>query len=335
MFEWLTGEWVTDISTASASQLFNIRQFQWDQPVLSKLNLTSAQFPPAEDGTRKMACIRKEIAESLGLKKSVQAVLGVYDGAVLGFGLTGLHPGKAIVNIGTTAMIRLPDSQSIFDKNENKRIQAYAINKNLFLNGGALNNAALPLDWMRENLFDFDVQDPSLVQYSKEPPLLSLPYLTGERDSMTGPFASGVFFGIRRNHSRIDFVRSVLEGVAYSLRYIQDALHENNLKVKEIGMGGGGVNIKAWPQLFADVLGVPVSLPATKEIALVGNSLLAFTAGGIFKTLDEASGVMLKAGKIIEPDKTAVEIRNTHYEFYKKLREQLGPLYKEHAGIRN
>jgi sugar (pentulose or hexulose) kinase len=94
------------------------------------------------------------------------------------------------------------------------------------------------------------VQDEVLLQISNEPPLIALPYLTGERDSKTGPYASGVFFGVRRHSSQIDFARSVLEGVAYSLRYLNDALVENNLHVKELRMGGGGVNIKVWPQIF-------------------------------------------------------------------------------------
>lgn len=334
LFEWLTGEWITDISTASATQFFNIYHFQWDQDILSKINLSPDQFPPTGDGTEVMAPLRKEISELLGLNGSTQVVLGVYDGAVLGFGLSGLSTGAGIMNIGTTAMLRLPGQFPVFDKNENKRIQAYAINKKVFLNGGALNNAALPLDWMRSNLFDFDLQDERLLHFTGEPPLISLPYLTGERDSKTGPFASGIFFGVRREHSRIDFVRAVLEGVAYSMRFVYEALEENNMSSQEIHMGGGGANIKVWPQIFADVLGIPVWVPFEKEISLIGNSILAFTAGGIYKNIEEASENMVKTGRCIDPVENIVKIRNKHYEFFVKLRESLGPLYKEHAGLR-
>lgn len=334
LFEWLTGEWVTDISTAAATQFYNAHQYQWDAGLLSKLQLSADQFPPALDGTSYKSPIKKEIAETLGLKANVQVVLGVYDGAVLGIGLSGLAPNVGIVNVGTTAMLRIPGSAPVFDKSDNKRIQAYALRKNYFLNGGALNNASLPLDWMRNNLFEVNLQNKDLPVMSKEPPLISLPYLTGERDSQTGPYASGVFFGVRRHHTRVDFVRSVLVGVAYSLRYLYEALQENNLHVKEIRMGGGGVNIQVWPQIFADVLGVPVTLPSGNEMALVGNAMLAFTAGGIFKDLDEASKKILKESRRIEPDGASVEIHEKQYQFFKKLREGLGALYKEHAELR-
>ena len=333
-FEWLTGEWVTEYSIAAATQIYNAHTFQWDAELLSRLHLSPDQFPPVEDGTTYLAPLKKEICATLGLKENVQVALGLYDGAALGVGLSGLAPGVGIVNIGTTAMLRVPGDRPALDKNENKRIQAYAIQKGNFLNGGALNNAALPFDWMRTTLFDFNVQDEALLQITNEPPLISLPYLTGERDSKTGPYASGVFFGIRRNHSPIDFARSVLEGVAYSLRYLYDALQENNLHISEIRMGGGGVNIKAWPQIFADVLGVPVTTSAVNEMALVGSTMLALTAGGVFKDLNEASEKILKEGKRIEPDKTSVGIHDQRYRFFKKLRETLGPLYKEHAELR-
>jgi gluconokinase len=334
LFEWLTGEWVSDMSTAATTQLFNMNDFQWDDELLSRLNLSSDQFPVVEEGTTYSAPLKKQLCAAWGLKENVQVLLGLYDGAALAVGLSGLEGDVGIINVGTTGMLRVPGDHAALDQNENKRIQAYALKKGFFLNGGALNNAALPLDWMQKTLFNLDLQNEDLLKISHEPPLFSLPYLTGERDSKTGPYASGVFFGIRRDHTPVDFTRSVLEGVAYSMRYLYDALKENNLQVKQIRMGGGGVNIKAWPQIFADVLGVPVIISATNEVALVGSTMLALTAAGVFKDLNEASEKMLKGGKRIEPDKNATVVHDQRYTFFKKLRETLGPLYREHAELR-
>ena len=334
LFEWLTGESVSDMSTAGSTQLLNMNDFQWDEQLLSRLNLSPDQFPRVEEGPTYMAPIRKHLCSAWGLKEDVKVLLGLYDGAALAVGLSGLQQDVGIVNVGTTAMLRVPGEQPALDQNDNKRLQAYALKKGFFLNGGALNNAALPLDWMQSNLFNVDVHAEDLLKIKHEPPLFSLPYLTGERDSKTGPYASGVFFGIRRDHKPLDFTRSVLEGVAYSMRYLYDGLKENNLQVKEIRMGGGGVNIKAWPQIFADVLGVPVIISTTNEVALVGSTMMALTAAGVFKDLNEASEKMLKSGKRIDPDKNAAAVHNQRYAFFKKLRETLGPLYREHAELR-
>ena len=99
-------------------------------------------------------------------------------------------------------------------------------------------------------------------------------------------------------------------------------------------MGGGGVNIKVWPQIFANVLGVPVTISSGNEMALIGSTMLALTAGGVFNDLNEASEKMLKEGKRIEPDKRAMKVHDQRYRFFKKLRETLGALYREHAELR-
>lgn len=333
LFEWLTGEWITDYSTASSTQFLNMHYLHWDADILSVLNLKPDQFPQPMDGMQHTASLKTEIGDQLGLNKDIKVVLGLYDGGALGVGLSDFKEEVAIINLGTTLMLRVPCDHPVVDKNENKRIQSYTLRKGLLFNGGALNNAALPINWMRENLFDFNDEDPVLANIPEEQPLISLPYLTGERESHTGPYSSGVFFGIRRHHAKPDFVRAVLEGVVYSARYIFDALKENNLTVKEIRMGGGGVNIQSWPQMFADTFNIPIIIPRGEEIALVGSAMLAYTADGRFKTLEEASKHMMHEGNRIEPIPENVKLRNHYYTFFKELKENMDPLFAEHAGL--
>jgi gluconokinase len=62
--------------------------------------------------------------------------------------------------------------------------------------------------------------------------------------------------------------------------------------------------------------------------------MMVLTAAGVFKDLNQASESMLKRGKRIEPDKNATDAHDHRYSFFKKLRETLGPLYREHAELR-
>jgi len=73
-----------------------------------------------------------------------------------------------------------------------------------------------------------------------------------------------------------------------------------------------------------DVLGVSVIVSAANEMALVGSTMMALTAGGVYKDLNEASQKMLKGGKRIEPDKTATAVHDNRYLFFKKLEKVLG-----------
>lgn len=331
LFEWLTGEFTTDISTAAATQHYNFHDYCWDEGLLDKIGLSVNQFPEVKDGTSYFSELREELRIAFGFKNKAKVLLGVYDGASLAIGLSALEPNCGIVNVGTSAMLRVPCNMPIFDKDENKRIQPYALKNNFFLNGGALNNAALPLNWLRNNLFDVDLHHSIMLNLGSQPPLVCLPYLSSERDSKTGPYASGVYFGLKPYHTKTDMARATMEGVAYALRYIYDALKENNLVLHNLKMGGGGIHIETWPQIFANVLGIEVQLAPGDQTALVGSAMLAFVADNLYEDLSNLGNKIIKKGATIQPNLKAVEIHNERYLFYKKLKETLSPLFKEHS----
>lgn len=333
LFEWLTGEFVTDISTAAASQLYNIADQSWDESLLAHVGLSPSQCPTIEDGTTYFGTLREAIATELDLPSSVRVLLGVYDGAALAIGLGGLQPGVGVINVGTSAMLRVPGSKPAFDRSDNKRIQPYRVTPSVFLNGGALNNAALPANWLLNNLFDVDIQDEAMLSVGTGPPLLCLPYLTSERDSKTGPFASGVFFGLRQYHGKTDLARAVLEGVAYSMRYLLEAIRENGLPVEELRMGGGGTRVVPWPQIFSNVLGLPIHIPSNPEMGLLGSAMLALVAGGHHPDVAALSRQISRTSHRIDPDPQAVAIHDERYAFFKKVRETLAPLYEAHAAL--
>ncbi|MBX3238670.1 MAG: hypothetical protein KIT80_07800 [Chitinophagaceae bacterium] len=334
LFEWLTGQFVTDASIANATQLFNIEQHNWDEQLLQKLSLKPEQMPVVEDGTTYSAPLKSDMATKLKLGSDVVVALGLFDGAALGVSLTGLEPGAAIVNVGTTAMFRTVDEKPAFDNDKNPKTQPYAVNKKLYFNGGAVNNAALPLDWLKNLVGDQELATKPLLKYTEQPPLFSLPYLTGERYCGAGPYASGVFFGLRREDSPRELAQSIMEGVTYSIRYIYETLNENNITVSKIKMGGGATAIPEWPQLFADVMRVPVEIPLIDEMALVGNAIIAFVIGGLFTNMSEARQQMTRTGRKIDPVPKYMAIHNQRYEFFKKLRQNIDMLFLEHGKIK-
>ena len=320
LFEWFTGEFVTDISTACATQLFNIEQMDWDADVLHQSGLQKGFLPRVKDGLNYSAPMRQELATQLGLRNNITVWLGVYDGGALAIGLSGLEPNTAVINLGTTAMFRVPASHPVFDKNENKLLQAYTLDQRLFFNGGALNNASLPLNWMQQELFAVDLNNGELLVQTQRSPLFCLPYLTGERDSKTGPFASGVFLGLRSGHTKTDLVRATLEGVAYSLYNIYDALTQNGGAINKIVVGGGGAKTLVWPQLIANVFGMPVQISTSDEPALMGSAALA---EGKISDMDDS------ATSTVEPNLQTFEMHKKKRLFFNKIKDTNTGLFEE------
>jgi gluconokinase len=330
----LTGEILTEPSIAVATQMFNIGSFSWDEEALAYVGIEPSQLARVVDGTRTAVPVRESVRKELGLTStSLDVFPGVYDGGALAVGLSGLKDSVGVINLGTSAMVRVPGTEPIFDHSEKMAVQPYCLTQQLYLNGGALNNATLPINWMREKLFELDLNNIPAFGSDKCAPVFCLPYLTGERDSKIGPYASGVFFGLRDHHDPQDMLKSVLEGVAFSLCMVKEALVANGSRISELRIGGGGAGSPAWMQIFADIFQAPINLPRGEEIALVGNAMIAFTALGTYPSLSQAADAMVSLGEVVEPIPDHVERYHSYFAFFKKLREQLGALYEEHVHL--
>jgi len=330
----LTGELLTEPSIASATQMLNTRTIDWDDETLSIMGIDRSRLPRVVDGFRTAVPVLESVRKELGLTSTkLDVVPGLYDGGALAVGLSGLRERVAVMNIGTSAMVRMPSPKPAFDLSENMRLQPYCLSENLYLNGGALNNATLPINWMRDRLFELDLVNIPKLDLKRGAPLFCLPYLTGERDAKIGPHASGVFFGLRDHHGPQDMLRSVMEGVSFSLCLVKDALVENGNEINELRMGGGGAGSKVWTQIFADVFNAPIKLPQGEEIALIGNAIIAYTALGKFPSLDKAAESMVKIGATIDPEPAGVKLYEELFEFFKELRTSVGALYQRHSSL--
>ena len=65
-------------------------------------------------------------------------------------------------------------------------------------------------------------------------------------------------------------LRAVLEGVAFSLRYLLDIFTELGAPPQTIALAGGGAAVAGWPQLIADVCRLPVRIYAGQETVTRG-----------------------------------------------------------------
>ena len=84
----------------------------------------------------------------------------------------------------------------------------------------------------------------------------------GERAPFIKPSARGMFNGITGSHTRWHLLRAVYEGVAFGIR---DCLDSIPFEVETVRMAGGGANSPVWAQIFADVLGRRIVVPAGSE----------------------------------------------------------------------
>lgn len=324
----------TEPSISSATGFMNINTLKWDSYSLSILGIDESRLPeivPSDIVLSELPCESKGL---LGLVGDVKLLPGVYDGGAVGIGIGAFEEGVGAINIGTTGMFRVAYPKAILDKEDSMRLQTYYLSSGKWFVGAAINNAGIILRWLRDNIFNIGydelTNEASKIDTSN---LFFLPYITGERDKEIGNIASGVYFGLKSNHSKGHMIKAGMEGVAYSLRMLYEALKDNNIEVKEIRAGGGGTNSDLWMDIFSSVLGLPIKASNVEEPALLGSALLGFYSLGIYKDLNEATKKMVKIRNVYVPKEDKIRHYEKGFQFFKLMTKDLKKLFEVHSKL--
>jgi xylulokinase len=272
----LTGQCATDYSDASGSNLFDLTQRAWSTDLIDTIGLDVERLPTVHASTDILGEVTREASEATGLKMGTPVVIGGGDGACATAGAGVIAPGDAYCNIGSSAWISFASPTPLFDPQQ-RTFTFHHVHPCLFTPMGTMQAAGDARDWLAHLIGD--VSDAELARI---PPgcegALFLPYLIGERSPWWNPQARGAFVGLTMNHSRAALARTALEGVAFNLRLILDALESQGATLPAIRLIGGGAQSAVWQQILADVFARPIQLLDLKSEASTWG---AAVAGGI------------------------------------------------------
>ena len=165
--------------------------------------------------------------------------------------------------------------------------------------------------------------------------MVFLPYLAGERTPIWDPEARGVFFGVNRRHTALDFLRAVMEGVAYAVRHILDlAAGGVSDPIQEVRIAGGGAHLDIWCQIKSDITGWDIVRTSQKEVGLFGAALLALQGLGIYTDRETLQAEFVREEKRFSPDTRHESRYAALYRIYRSLSADLGPRFHELAAVR-
>lgn len=324
----------TEPSISSATGLMNINTLKWDSYSLNALGIDESRLPEIVPSDEILAELPQKSKELLGLEGDVKLLPGVYDGGAIGIGIGAFEEGVGAINIGTTGMFRVAYPEAILDKEDSMRLQTYYLSSGKWFVGAAINNAGIILRWLRDNIFNVSYDELTNEALKVDTSnLFFLPYITGERDKEIGNIASGIYFGLKNNHNKGHMIKAGMEGVAYSLRMLYEAVKDNNVEVKEIRAGGGGTNSDLWMDIFSSVLGLPIKVSNVEEPELLGSALLGFYSLGIYKDLDEATKKMVKIKNVYVPQDEKIRQYDKGFQFFKLMTKDLKNLFEVHSKL--
>jgi len=286
----LTGNFVTDYSDASGTNLLNLTKKEWDDDISSALKIDKGLLPEILPSSAVCGYLQGEAAEALGLIGGIPIVTGGGDGscACVGAGVVG--EGKAYNILGSSSWISAATKEPIFDK-EMRTFTWLHLDENLYTPCGTMQAAGYSYSWYKELLCQEEQQKAAeeginvyeyLNQGIQGSPvgangLLYLPYLLGERSPRWNHNARGAFIGLSPLTGKTDISRAVLEGVSLNLKIILDIIQQD-IHIDEMIVIGGGAKGRVWVQILADIYQKKILLPEYLEEA---TTIGAAVCGGI------------------------------------------------------
>lgn len=153
--------------------------------------------------------------------------------------------------------------------------------------------------------------------------MIFLPYLAGERSPIWDPNAKGVYYGIDFNKTKGHFVRSLLEGVGFSLLHNIEEAEKVGAYADVLRAMGGAANSKVWTQIKADITGRRIEVPSSDTATTLGAAILAGVGIGWYQNYEEAVLETVQVTRVHEPDLEKHEQYKKQYQRYRSLYEDL------------
>jgi xylulokinase len=123
-------------------------------------------------------------------------------------------------------------------------------------------------------------------------------------------------------------VRAVMEGVAYHLRWICEAMEKVGFHIPGFNAIGGGCNSRLWVQIISDVTGRPISVVKNHLEAGAAGAALAVAVGmGVYPGMDEVDQ-LIEISRVVQPDNARWKRYDALYHEYRQLYQALTPIHQ-------
>lgn len=330
----LTGVHATDYSDASGTLLLDVAHKRWSSEMLDLCDVTEAQMPTLFDSWQPVGTLTAAAATALGLPTDVVVCAGAGDNAAAAIGTGTVGEGRCNISLGTSGTVFISSEQFRVDPHNALHAFAHA-DGGFHLMGCMLSAASCNKWWMEDILHDGDYaagQEAIVPEKLGRSHVFYLPYLMGERSPINDTNARAVFLGMTMDTTRADMTQAMLEGVAFALRDSVEVARSLGLDISRSTLCGGGSRSPLWRTILANVLGIPLDLPATEQGPGYGAALLALVACGRYRNVAEVSRAMLHIQATVQPDPELTALYDARYAEFKQIYPACRPLFASLAG---
>jgi xylulokinase len=316
---WLTGEIASEPSSGPGSRV-------WSDDVFEFIGIPVEKLPPIYSSLHQIGYLKPRLAASFRLPDNLPVFMGLNDGASSTLGAGAYRPGDACISLGTNGVGRLILDRP-FDSDLGMKMNAFfwPYIPDRWVVGGMSITGGSCLSWARDCMGSSDYDGLiELAERSGEGShgVIFIPFLNGRGMPNQNEKARAAYLNLQISTGQGDLVRAIMEGVAFSIREIFDAMQSVGYYLGDIRITGGGAKIALWRDIISNVLNRNVMLGGGD--ATLGGAILTSVASGCYAGFDEAVQEMVHNIDLRRPSKQAVDIYEELFRTYKTSIEQLG-----------
>ena len=254
-------------------------------------------------------------------------IIGASDGCLANLGTGAVEKGDLAITVGTSGAVRMAAGKAQPDTKG--RTFNYVLSPGIYIAGGPINNGSIILKWFTENFlrlpYDSENDFTSFHEKAAQAPpgsdgLICLPYFLGERAPVWNAEVKAMFHGLQIHHNMEHMMRSIVEGISFSLYQIASILSESQGPVKQVFASGGFIHSSHWMQIIADIFQQPVQITHTEDASAIGAAMLGWLATGKISSLEETRK-WISIQKVYQPNPEMREVYERAFREYCVLSE--------------
>jgi len=278
---------VTDASNASRTLLYDIAKGEWDEELAAELRVPMVLLPEV----RSCSEVYSRTSGVPGLPDGLPIAGMAGDQQAALFGQTCFEVGDAKCTYGTGAFLLMNTGTELVHSNNGLLTTiawrlgdqtVYALEGSAFIAGAAV-------QWLRDGLgliASSDEIEAKAREVDATGDVVFVPALAGLGAPYWDPHARGLIYGLTRDTTAAHLARATLEGMAFQIVDLVDAMQADaDRPIKRLRVDGGASRNDLLMQFEADMLGVTIDRPENVETTALGAAYLAGMAVGVFDGL--------------------------------------------------
>jgi autoinducer 2 (AI-2) kinase len=325
----LSGTLIVEPSNGSTTGLFDLRKRNWDRDIPRRCGLRDDIFPEVRECGTLAARVSRRAAEESALAEGTPLIIGGGDCQLGSIGVAVIDVNEAAVFGGSFWQYEYNSGTGQPSPRCDVRVNCHAIDKVWQYEALAF-KPGLVMRWYRDAFCGEEARraaeqggDPYALmdEAARNIPPGSYGMICAFSDVMnfiSWRHAAPAFMNFDLDPERFNkytFYRAIMENTALvtlgHLRLVEQATGNRPGKVV---FAGGAAKSALWPQILADVLGIPVEVPAVKEATALGAALLAGQGIGLYPDIKAAARSLVKIERQFTPQEAAGEVYRRAYE---------------------